>query len=122
MVLVDTSVWIEHFRRANPSLQGLLNKALVLTHPFVLGELACGTIKNRAAILGYLDALPKVTDASHEETFALMEARKLWGRGIGWIDAHLIASALLTNCQFWTLDGRLRQACMESGLPVYVAE
>jgi len=121
MILVDTSVWIEHLRRGEPRLKELLNEAFVLIHPFVLGELACGTMKNRATILGYIQALPRAANATHEETLSLMERRRLWGRGIGWMDAHLMASALLTNCQFWTLDGRLREACADSGLPIYAA-
>ena len=121
IVLVDSSVWIEHFRRGEPRLQELLSDALVLMHPFVLGELPCGTMKNRSAVLGYLDALPKAVIAIHEETFSLIDGQKLWGRGIGWVDAHLIASAFLSKCRFWTLDERLKEACNETGLPMYLA-
>ncbi len=119
MVLVDTSVWIEHFRQSEPRLQELLCDGLVLMHPFVLGELACGTIKDRVTVLAYLNALPKVADASHDDTLSLIEGRKLWRRGIGWVDVTLMASALLTNCRFWTMDNRLKRACHESGLPTY---
>jgi len=116
MVLVDTSVWIGHFRKADQRLAGMLNWALVLTHPFVLGELACGSLKNRAAILSDLGALPAAASATHDETLRLIEHRLLWGKGIGWIDTHLLASALLTDCEFWTLDERLKRVAAELGV------
>lgn len=107
MVLADTSVWIEHFRREEPQLKFWLSEGLVLTHPWVIGELACGNLKNRAAILADLSALPRVDMASDGDVLALIEKRKFWGRGLGWIDMHLVASTLLSNCRFWTLDKRL---------------
>ncbi len=110
MVLVDTSVWINHFRRNDPSFAQMLEASVVLMHPFVLGELACGNFKNRTEALSWLREIPKATSASDQETLQLIEQRQLWGRGIGWVDAHLLASALLTRCQFWTLDDRLAQA------------
>jgi predicted nucleic acid-binding protein len=116
MVLVDTSVWIEHFRRTHPGLAGLLAEGIVLTHPFVSGELACGNLKNRAAILSNLSALPAAEVAGHLEVVRLVEDRKLSGRGLGWIDVHLLASALLSNCRLWTLDKKLAQAAAELGL------
>lgn len=116
MVLADTSVWIEHLRRGYPRLAGRLSEGLVLMHPFVSGELACGNLKNRAAILSHLRALPAAKPASNVEVLQLIEDRRLWGRGLGWIDAHLLASALLSNCPFWTLDTRLARAAAELGL------
>jgi predicted nucleic acid-binding protein len=116
MVLADTSVWIEHFRRGRPTLADRLSEGLVLMHPFVSGELACGNLKNRAAILSDLDALPRSKLASDTEVLRLIEDRRLWGRGLGWIDVHLLASALLSNCRLWTLDKTLRQAAAELGL------
>jgi predicted nucleic acid-binding protein len=110
MVLVDSSVWIGHLRTANPLLRDLLNDSLVLTHPFISGELSCGSIKNRKRFLSDLRELPRAVSATHEEVERLLEERELWSRGIGWIDAHIIASALLTGCQLWTLDGSLRAA------------
>jgi predicted nucleic acid-binding protein len=85
-------------------------------HPFVAGEIACGNLKGRAALLSDLNALPLATLASHTEVLRLIEDRKLWGRGLGWIDAHLLASALLSHCQFWTLDKRLTQAAADLGV------
>jgi hypothetical protein len=119
MILVDTSVWIAHFRKSGSQLGELLREALVMVHPFVRGELACGNLKNRASILSDLEALPSAVSATHEEVMRLLEVRKLWGLGIGWIDAHLLASALLSDCQFWTLDGRLVRAAAAAGVKLY---
>jgi predicted nucleic acid-binding protein len=116
MVLADTSVWIEHFRAREPALADRLSQGLVVMHPFVSGELACGNLKDRAAILSDLNALPQAKPASNEEVLHLIESRRLWGRGLGWIDAHLLASALLSNCRLWTLDTRLAKAAVELGL------
>ena len=119
MTLVDTSVWISHFREHNPGLAMLLDRASVLTHPFVVGELACGNFKNRSVVLSYLAALPGAASATHNETLRLIEDRNLSGRGIGWIDAHLLASALLSNCAFWTLDAKLNHAASEARVKPY---
>jgi hypothetical protein len=116
MVLVDTSVWIEHFRKGAPVLAERLCDAQVLMHPFIAGELACGNLKNRHAVLSDLDTLPLATLASNEEVFHLIEDRKLWGKGLGWIDAHLLASALLSESGFWTLDKRLEEEAAKLGL------
>jgi len=109
MVLADTSVWIEHFRRGQPGVAKFLSQGTVLMHPFVVGELSCGNLQDRAAVLSNLNALPFAKIASHYEVMQLIEARKLYGLGLGWIDAHLVASALLSNCLLWTFDKRLSQ-------------
>ncbi len=119
MILVDTSVWIAHFRKAGSRLGELLSEGLVMAHPFVLGELACANLRNRVRILRDLEALPCAVCAAHEEVMRLIEARKLRGLGIGWIDAHLLASALLSDCPFWTLDGRLLRAAAAAGVKLY---
>jgi len=93
-----------------------LSEGLVLMHPFVSGELACGNLKSRAAILSDLHALPPAKLASHTEVLQLIEDRRLWGRGLGWVDAHLLASALLSHCGFRTLDKKLGEAAAELGL------
>jgi predicted nucleic acid-binding protein len=116
MVLVDTSVWIQHFRRGEPTLADHLSEGLVLMHPFVSGELACGTLKNRGAIRSDLDALPSAKLASNTEVLQLIEDRRLWGRGLGWVDVHLLASALLSHCGFWTLDRKVAEAARRLGL------
>jgi hypothetical protein len=115
-VLVDSSTWIEHFRKGHPRLTELLKDGMVLMHPFILGELACGNLKKRGEVLGVLAELPKAVEATHDETLDLMERRKLWGCGIGWVDTHLIASALLSNCRLLTVDERLHRAAAHAGV------
>jgi len=110
MILVDTSVWIEHLRAGSDRLKTLLIDEQVLCHPFVLGELACGTLHKRREILSMLKALPEAHLLEHEEVLSLLEARRLHGHGIGWVDAHLLASTLLTGCTLWTFDKPLRRA------------
>ncbi len=110
MILVDTSVWIEHFRAGSDRLRTLLFDEQVLCHPFIVGELACGTLQNRSEILSMLKTLPEVHLLEHEEVLSFLEARRLYGRGIGWVDAHLLASTLLTRCTLWTFDKPLRRA------------
>lgn len=113
MILVDTSVWVDHFRKAQEDLEGLLNEGLVLCHPFVIGELACGNLKNRDEILSLLDALPKAKVASHEEVLHLVSERKLHGKGLGWVDVHLLAAALLSESPLWTRDKTLAAVARE---------
>ncbi len=117
MILVDTSVWIDHLRKGDPELASLLNEGMVLCHPFVIGELACGNLKNRHEILSLLEALPTATVASHEEVLHLVSDRKLHGKGLGWIDTHLLASALLFKSTLWTRDRTLAAAAraLETG-------
>ncbi len=110
MVLVDTSVWVEHLRRGNAALSELLKEGVVLCHAFVVGELACGTLRNRGEILGLLSALPRARIAADREVMLLLEERRLYGKGLGWVDAHLLASALLNTCGLWTFDKAL-DAC-----------
>ena len=111
MILVDTSVWIDHFRKNNKKLITLLLNDQVLIHPFIIGELACGHLKPRKEILDLLHKLPKVFSASHEEVLTYVETDKLHGKGLGFIDIHLLASAKLSKARLWTLDKILhRQA------------
>jgi predicted nucleic acid-binding protein len=107
VILVDTSVWVDHLRVGNRQLQSLLESAEVLVHPFIVGELACGTLRHREEVLTYLQALPEAQAAEHEEVMRVVEHERLYGRGIGWIDAHLLTSARLSDAVFWTLDKRL---------------
>ena len=115
MTLVDTSVWVEHLRYDHPRLRNRLEQGAVSVHPFVAGEIACGSLQNRREVLDRLDALPRAPQATDAEVRTLLERRALHGRGIGWVDAHLIASALLANAPFWTLDRRLRAAADAAG-------
>lgn len=110
MVLVDTSVWVDHFRLGVPLLAELLESGQVTIHPFVVGELACGSLSKRKEILKLLSVLPQVKTATHTEALRLVETHDLYNAGIGWIDAHLLASALLSDVSIWTRDRRL-SAC-----------
>lgn len=116
MILVDTSIWVAHFRESVPALEDLLLQQRVLTHSSVIGELACGTLPRRAQLLGWLRRIPAATVAHDQEVFTLMEEKHLWGKGIGWVDAHLLASGLITGCELWTRDQPLHAAAMKLGL------
>ena len=106
-MLVDTSVWIDHLRGGNARLGDLLRDGLVLVHPFVLGELALGQLKRRSEVLSLLGELPQAKSASHDEVLAFVDRHDLAGRGIGWVDVHLLASAALGGVSLWTMDRRL---------------
>jgi predicted nucleic acid-binding protein len=110
MILADTSVWIEHLRRTGSPMVALLDRDEVLSHPFVIGELACGTLKTRAVTLRLLQTLQTAPVAEHGEVLSLIEQNDLMGAGIGWIDAHLLASTLLAGAELWTLDPPLGRA------------
>jgi predicted nucleic acid-binding protein len=109
VILVDTSVWIDHLRSASSTLIAALEREEVIGHPFVIGELACGTLRSRDEVLALLAALPQASVATDEEVLLFIDRHRLMGRGIGHLDAHLLASATLTEeTQLWTHDKRLR--------------
>jgi len=109
MILVDTSVWVDHLRAGDDQLAALLNKSQVLMHPFVVGELACGNLHNREEVLALLKDLPPSTVAADDEVLFFIDRHALMGRGIGYVDAHLLASVSLSGpAQLWTRDKRLR--------------
>ena len=112
MILVDTSIWIDHFNKSDADLVKLLNSAKVCIHPFIIGELSCGNISNRQEILNLLKALPQVESVLDEEVFILIENKKLYGIGLGFIDAHLLASALINDVTIWTRDKKLKKAAI----------
>lgn len=116
MLLVDTSVWVSHLRQGNTELENLLNEGQVMCHQFIIGEIACGNIKNRTEILTLLQLLPMMIQAQHEEVIDFIENNKLMGRGLGYIDMHLSASARLTGVPLWTLDKKLDQINKELGI------
>jgi predicted nucleic acid-binding protein len=116
MVLVDTSIWVNHLRRGKPHLRLLLEEAQVACHPFVIGELACGRLDPREEILTWLSALPAAEFAHHDEVLDLIERRDLAGRGMGLIDAHLVASALISHMPIWTADRRLAEISRAIGI------
>jgi predicted nucleic acid-binding protein len=108
VILVDTSVWVDHLRRGDSVLAAALDAGQVLMHPFVLGELACGNLKRRSEVLSLMRDLPQAPTASEEEAHGFIDRRKLMGRGIGYIDVHLLASVALTGTgRLWTRDKRL---------------
>jgi hypothetical protein len=116
MILVDTSVWVGHLRKGNDLLSLLLDQGLVLIHPFIIGELACGSMVNRREILGLLESLPGVGRAEHAEILHLVEAKRLNGQGIGWVDAHLLASAMISHSFLWTSDKPLHRVAESLGV------
>lgn len=114
MILVDTSVWVDHLRSNDAALAAELREGRVLTHPFVIGELACGHLKNRHEVLDLLGSLPAAPTATHEEAMEFLERRGLMGRGIGFVDVHLLASAALASlARLWTRDRRLAKVASE---------
>ena len=117
MVLVDTSVWIDYLRGGDSTLVDLLNRSLVCIHPMIIGELACGNLQNRVELISLLQNLPHVTTASHDEALLLLDNQKLMGKGIGYIDLHLLTSTLLSNnTRLWTRDKSLSGMAIDLGV------
>ena len=116
MVLVDTSIWIAHLRQGRRQLEKLLMDAAVLCHPFIIGELACGNLKNRNEILTLLQFLPATQTAEFDEILFFIDKNHLMGTGIGFVDVHLLASAQLTGVPLWTDDKRLKSAAVQLNL------
>ena len=116
MILVDTSVWADHWRAANTRLSDLLIDGQILTHPFVIGELACGQFRQRAEVLTLMNNLGQTPPVTHDEALAFIDSHRLMGTGLGWIDVHLLASAALTRTQLWTRDNRLLRAARRLGI------
>ncbi|MCX5952028.1 MAG: type II toxin-antitoxin system VapC family toxin [Cyanobacteria bacterium] len=122
MILADTSVWVEHLRHGLPRLATLLQGGEVLIQPWVIGELACGNLRNRSQVLELLQGLPAATVASDAEGLLLIERDRLMGRGIGYIDAHMLASARLSHCRLWTQDRGLATVALVQGLAASTSE
>ena len=117
MILVDTSVWIDHLRGADRGLEHALLTGLILTHPFVIGEIALGQLRERTRLLENLHELPMAVVAADDEVLRLIDRANLFGRGIGYVDAHLLAAARLSgNAALWTRDRLLRDAAQHLGL------
>lgn len=117
MILADTSVWIDHFRSGNKELEQALNRGQIVIHPFVVAELALGSLKERAKTLGMLDFLPQVRVARLSELRLMIEARRLYNLGIGFTDAHLIASVFIDSpTLLWTRDKQLRKVAESLGI------
>ncbi len=118
MILVDTSVWVDHFRAADARLTDLLLDGEVLCHAFVVGELACGNLRRRAEVLALLAALPQILAMSGEDVVRFVDEHRLIGRGLGWVDVHLLASAYASRERLWTRDRRLREAAQRLDVAV----
>jgi hypothetical protein len=117
VILVDTSVWIDHFRRADPWLVALLGNRQVIGHPAVIGEVGLGSLEIRQQVIGLMANLPQAVQATHGEVMTYVDAHSLFGLGIGYVDAHLLAAtALTTGSSLWTRDKRLRAAASTLGL------
>ena len=117
MILVDTSIWIDHLRTGDPELSELLRDGQVLAHPWVTGELALGHLSRRSEILGLLQNLPQATVATDDEVLTFIDKRHLFGLGIGYVDAHLMAATTLTTAaRLWTRDKRLAVVAVQHGL------
>jgi predicted nucleic acid-binding protein len=116
LILVDTSVWVDHLRDGLPALAALLEEGQVLIHPWVIGELACGHLKRRREVLELLQGLPGAMVASDGEVLLLIERASLMGRSLGYVEIHLLASARLSHCRLWTQDRRLAAVAEEQGL------
>lgn len=116
MVLVDTSVWINHFREDNPKLKALLLEIEVVSHPFIIGELACGNLKNRKEVLSLLETLPSSHVVTDGEFHHFLELHSLMGKGIGFVDIHLLASAKLSRIHIWTEDKNLKKVARNLNL------
>jgi len=122
MVLVDTSVWVAHLREGNIGLEELLNEGQAACHPFIIGELACGNLKNRSLILSLFKSLPLATVAEHEEVMHFIENKDLMGKGLGYVDMHLLSSASLSGVPVWTLDQKLDASSERLGLKYFFSK
>ena len=116
MILVDTSIWINHFRLGQAKFSALLNLGEVIMHPFIIGELACGNLPNRKNVLYLISMLPKTSIATDSEVLKLLEENSLYGLGLGWVDLHLLASSLISHVTLWTLDKRLAKTAQKLGV------
>lgn len=115
MILADTSVWVDHLRVGDARLAALLRDGQVLCHPFVVGELACGNLRRRAEILSLLADLPQLPAMSNADVMRFIEINRLMGRGLGWVDVHLLCSAFVSHVTLWTRDRRLANAATGLG-------
>jgi predicted nucleic acid-binding protein len=116
MILADTSGWIDYFREDLPELGERLRRGNVVMHPFVVGELACGNFTKREETFELLQQLRSVTVAEHDEVMTFIRAQNLYGRGVGYVDVHLLAAATVERCRLWTLDRRLNAVATKMGI------
>ena len=116
MILVDTSVWIDHFREPLDELVSMMISRQVVMHEFVIGELAAGNLADRQRTLAGLGIIPHIPASSHFDVLAMVEFHRLHGQGLSWIDLHLLAAAKIARVKLWTTDARLARAAASSGL------
>ena len=116
MILLDTSVWVDHLRLDDALVVQVLESGQGAAHAFVIGELACGNLKSRASVIGLLQALPQVPTATDDEVLYFIDKHELMGRGIGYVDAHLLAASTISGSLLWTRDKRLRGIATEQGV------
>jgi predicted nucleic acid-binding protein len=116
MILADTTIWVDHFRAADPHLADLLNQDEILVHPWTIGEIACGSFANRVRAIEFLQNQPQASPASHEEVLLFLNAHSAFGRGIGYVDAHLLTAALAIRCKLWTRDKRMGEIAQQLNL------
>lgn len=109
MILVDTSVWVNHFRRSDAELARMLVEEEVAVHPFVIGEIAAGNLKHRTEVLDSFALLPRVAVVEENEVHHLLDSRRLWGAGLGWVDLHILAAAKLSGCRIHTADRAMNE-------------
>jgi predicted nucleic acid-binding protein len=122
MILVDTSIWIDHIRRPNRRLIAMLDAELVSMHPWVIGELACGDLADRQNVLYLLGSLPRTAVATDDEVLFFIDKHRISGKGVGYLDMHLLAAAALGSLQVWTRDRRLQEVASGLGLNVPAGE
>jgi predicted nucleic acid-binding protein len=122
MILLDTSVWVDHLRRGDSSVVQVLESGQAAAHAFVIGELACGNLRSRARVIDLLQALQQLAMATDDEVLHFIERHKLMGRGIGYVDAHLLAAAAIGSSLLWTRDKRLREIATELGVAYLKAD
>ena len=113
LILVDTSVWIKHLREGDQNLTRLLEQGLVASHPFIIGEIACGDIKNRYEIISLINDLPSTDVLDHSDIMEFIENRKIMNKGIGYIDVHLLGSVLVSDTRIWTFDKALKKMAFQ---------
>ena len=113
MILVDSSVWIDHFKKVNQMLVEMLIDGEVMTHSMIVGELACGSFNPRQEVIKLLRLLPQAEEVRSNEALVFIETHKCYGRGVGWVDVNLLASCKLSRCRLWTLDKNLKKIAKE---------
>ena len=116
MILLDTSVWVDHLRLGDALVVQALESGQAAVHSFVIGELACGNLKSRAGVIGLLRALSQVPTATDDEVLYFIDKHQLMGRGIGYVDAHLLAASTISGSLLWTRDKRLKSIATEQGV------